>query len=62
MAATAEIISQTSSINSISKTISSTRSTLVSTNSTVGRIQKIIETKTKVRTDLFFKNQKCFVE
>jgi muramidase (phage lysozyme) len=57
MAATAEIISQTSSINSISKTISSTRSTLVSTNSTVGRIQKIIETKTKVRTDLFFKNQ-----
>lgn len=57
MATTAEIISQTSSINLISKSISSTRSTLSNTNVTVGRIQKIIETKTKVRSDLFFKNK-----
>jgi hypothetical protein len=57
MAATAEVISQTSSINLISKSISSTRSTLTSSNVTIGRIQKIIETKTKVRSDLFFKNQ-----
>ena len=57
MAATAEVISQTSSINLISKSISSTRSTLSNTNVTIGRIQKIIETKTKVRSDLFFKNQ-----
>ena len=57
MATTAEVISQSSSINLISKSISSTRSTLSSTNVTVGRIQKIIETKTKVRSDLFFKNQ-----
>ena len=57
MAATAEVISQTSSINLISKSISSTRSTLTSPNVTIGRIQKIIETKTKVRSDLFFKNQ-----
>jgi hypothetical protein len=57
MATTAEVISQSSSINSISKSISSTRSTLSSTNVTVGRIQKIIEIKTKVRSDLFFRNQ-----
>jgi hypothetical protein len=57
MATTADIISQTSSINLITKSISSTRSSLSSTNVSVGRIQKIIETKTKVRSDLFFKNQ-----
>ena len=57
MATTADIISQTSSINSITKSISSTRSSLSSTNSSIGRIQKIVETKTKVRNDLFFKNQ-----
>lgn len=57
MAVTADVISQTSSINLITKSISSTRSSLSSTNLTVGRIQKIIETKTKVRSDLFFKNQ-----
>ena len=57
MATTADVISQTSSINLITKSISSTRSSLSSTNVSVGRIQKIIETKTKVRSDLFFKNQ-----
>ena len=57
MATTADVISQTSSINSITKSISSTRSSLSSTNSSIGRIQKIVETKTKVRNDLFFKNQ-----
>lgn len=57
MATTADVISQTSSINLITKSISSTRSSLSSTNISVGRIQKIIETKTKVRSDLFFKNQ-----
>jgi hypothetical protein len=57
MATTADVISQTSSINLITKSISSTRSSLSSTNSSIGRIQKIVETKTKVRNDLFFKNQ-----
>ena len=57
MATTADVISQSSSINLIAKSISTTRSSLSSTNVTVGRIQKIIETKTKVRSDLFFKNQ-----
>lgn len=57
MAITADVISQTSSINSITKSISSTRSSLSSTNSSIGRIQKIVETKTKVRNDLFFRNQ-----
>lgn len=57
MATTSDVISQTSSINSITKSISSTRSSLSSTNSSIGRIQKIVETKTKVRSDLFFKNQ-----
>lgn len=57
MATTADVISQSSSINLISRSISTTRSSLSSTNVTVGRIQKIIETKTKIRSDLFFKNQ-----
>lgn len=57
MEKTAEIISQSSSINLISKSISTTRASLSNTSNTIERIQKIIETKTKVRSDLFFKNQ-----
>jgi hypothetical protein len=57
MEKTAEIISQSSTINLISKSISTTRTSLSNTSNTIGRIQKIIETKTKVRSDLFFKNQ-----
>jgi len=57
MEMSADIISQTSSINNISKSISTTRSSLSSTSSSINRIQKIISTKTKVRNDLFFKNQ-----
>jgi len=47
MAATAEVISQTSSINLISKSISSTRSTLTSPNVTIGRIQEEEEKQQK---------------
>lgn len=57
MATTAEVISQTSTINTISQSISITRSTLSSSKTSIERIQKIIANKTKVRNDLFFKNQ-----
>ncbi len=45
MEKTAEIISQSSSINLISKSISTTRASLSNTSNTIKRIQKIIETK-----------------
>lgn len=57
MATTAEVITQTSTINTISQSISITRSTLSSSKTSIERIQKIIANKTKVRNDLFFKNQ-----
>jgi hypothetical protein len=53
----AEVISQTSTINTISQSISITRSTLSSSKTSIERIQKIIANKTKVRNDLFFKNE-----
>ena len=57
MATPADVIAQTSSINLISKSISATRSSVSSTSGSISTIQKIISTKTRIRNELFFKNQ-----
>ena len=57
MTTTADVISQTSSIRGISKSISATNSSISNANSSINRIQKIISSKTKIRNELFLKNQ-----